>query len=247
MPRTVILQSWSKAMDTPLLSHCTASVRRWADHIGARYCMLGDALFDYAPDALRTKFAAQPVVLTDLARIHWMLDCLASGADTVIWCDADLFVARPHDFTPLETPHSLGREIWAVPKAGAPKLYRNIHNAYMAARPGDSFLPFYRDAATRLLEAVKPPVVPQFIGPKLLTALHPIAQLCVDDRVGALSPRALYDAARGGGPYLSATLNAHTAPLCAVNIARSHLGREIDGVNNDEDAALKALSVLEAG
>ena len=69
-------------------------------------------------------------------------------------------------------------------------------------RRGDSFLDFYTDTAVRLLSRNTGSVPPQFIGPKLLTALHNIAGLPVMDAAGMLSPAVVRDLVRGEGTAL---------------------------------------------
>jgi hypothetical protein len=50
--------------------------------------------------------------------------------------------------------------------------YVKVHNAFMMFRQGNHFPDFYTDAAERLLDLNQGAMPAQFIGPKLLTALH---------------------------------------------------------------------------
>ena len=198
------------------------SVQAWAGMVGAEYRFLDDALFQYLPDGLRHKLLTQKIIATDLARLFWAQAVLDSGADRVIWIDADVLVFDPSALVPADTGHAFGREVWVQGSLSRPKAYRKIHNAYMLFTRGDPVLPFYLHTATRMADKVTLPVVPQFIGPKLLTALHNIADFTVEERVGMISPMAAQDSIKGGGPALDMTLSGHSVRPCAFNLSSSY-------------------------
>jgi hypothetical protein len=232
--QTIVLQSQAPGRDAPWQRACRQSVRAWARRHGYAYRFCGDELFARLPPALRDKFRPQPVVLADLGRLLWMQEVLAEGYGRAIWCDADLVVCR--DFTPRDADHLLGREIWIQARDPGPDLQvrRQVHNAWLQFSAADSLLPFYIDRATALLERVQAPVVPQFIGPKLLTALHNILGFSIEERVGMLSPLVQRDLLAGGGPALDAFRAAHAAPPCALNLCASYVDRNSDGVCHTE-------------
>ena len=68
---------------------------------------------------------------------------------------------------------------------------------------GNAFLDFYTDTAERLLDLNRGPMPPQFIGPKLLTALHNIAICPVSECAGMLSPLVVRDLLAGKGDALA--------------------------------------------
>ena len=86
----------------------------------------------------------------------------------------------------------------------------------------DPLLPFYRRTATVLLQAHRPgPVAPQFIGPKLLTALHNIAQFNVIESAAMLPPLVARDWLRGHGDALARYRAALPAAPLAINLCGS--------------------------
>ncbi len=232
--KTVILQSHAPDAMKPWLCKCRASVEVWAAHVGADYRFLGDELFGHIPSWVREKVAPQTVIATDLARLRLMQDFLHEGYDRVLWLDADMLVFAPERLPVPEGPHAVGREVWVQQSGGGLKAYRKVHNAFLMTTRDDSFLPFYADAAERMLTRAKPPLVPQFIGPKLLTALHNMTELSIEERAGMLSPLALRDVLNGGGLALEQTLAGHKAHPAAFNLSASYMGRESDGVLNTE-------------
>jgi len=242
--KTIVYQSHALEKMVPWLRACTSSVEAWTQHISAEYRFLGDELFDLLPPVLREKYAAQPVILSDLARLRLLLGALQEGYERAVWLDADILVFAPERFVLPKTTHVVGREVWVQRQDGKLRAYRKVHNALLMTSKGDSFLPFYADAAECLLERAVPPLVPQFIGPKFLTAQHNIVGLHVCESVGMLSALALKDAVMGGGPALDLTVEGHEIPPAAFNLSASYAGKESDGICNSEadyEAAVEAL------
>ena len=163
------------------------------------------------------------VVAADLARLYWLAQVLEEGYQRVIWCDADVLVFRP--FSPPAADHGFGREVWVQAQRGRLRSYRKIHNAWLMFNAGSAVLPFYLDRAEALLRRAALPVVPQLVGPKLLTALHNLVGFEVEERAGMLSPLALRDLLAGGGEALRRTVAGHAGPLCALNLCASYEGR----------------------
>ncbi len=232
--KTIILQSHAPDALTPWLRKCLASVEAWAALVGADYRFQGDELFDHIPAWVRDKVAPQTVIATDLARLRLMQQALRESYDRALWLDADMLVFAPERLPVPKDPHAVGREVWVQHSSGGLKAYRKVHNAFLMTTRDDTFLPFYADAAERMLTRAKPPLVPQFIGPKLLTALHNMTDLHVEERAGMLSPLALRDVLTGGGAALEQTLAGHKVPPAAFNLSASYMGRKSDGVLNTE-------------
>ena len=63
--------------------------------------------------------------------------------------------------------------------------------------------------------------VPQFIGPKLLTALHNIVHFDVVENVGMLSPAVVKDLVAGQGDCLDLFNKRAPVSLAAVNLCSS--------------------------
>lgn len=227
------------------MGNCCASVSRWAGEQGFDYLLEGDVLFDRIPVALRERFAAQVVVLSDLARLYWLREVLESGYDRAIWCDADVLVFE--HFAPADSGDRFGRECWIQQDGNKLRRYRKIHNAWMQFSAGSPTLAFYLDRAQLLLERAESPVVPQFIGPKLLTAWHNIAPFSVEERVGMLSPLAMAELFGGGDRALQMLRDGHGEPLCALNLSASYENRESDGVMHDEQDYQRLVDELSCG
>jgi len=227
----LVIQSHSEPLPAAWLEACTASVRRFAGACGFEYRWLGDELFESLPASLLEKTRNQRVVATDLARLAVLQTGLDEGFEPVVWIDADVLVLDHERFRLTDSAAQFGREVWVQrERGGALKVYRRIHNAIMAFRRADPVLPFYRYAATRILERYDRPdaggssggaMVPQLIGPKLLTLLHNAIGFDVLETAGVLSPPVVADLLAGGGRALETYRRACTADVLAVNVCGS--------------------------
>ena len=234
---TVVLQSQRAERLDGWQGRCCASVQAWATQCGYAYRFEDDEVFKRIPDPLRQRFGNQVVVLSDFARLLWMQEVLGEGYARVLWIDADVLLLRA--FEPPARGDWLGREAWVQVSKGRLRSYRKVQNAWLQIGQGSSFLPFYIDRARCLLERAEPPVVPQFIGPKLLTAWHNLVPFNVEERVGMCSPvvmRDLLRAAREGIDIVSDSRaldllrSGHGAALCALNLCASYEGRDDHGI-----------------
>lgn len=230
---TIVLQSQRPDRLQGWQGRCCDSVQAWARRHGLAYRRCGDELFERVAEPLRQRFAAQPVVLSDLARLLWLQEVLDEGYRTAIWCDADVLLFRDFSLAPAPAADRVGRECWVQHTDGRLRSYRKVHNAWLQVGAGSAFLAFYIDRALALLHRARPPFVPQFLGPKLLTAWHNIVPFEVEERVGMLSPLAMQELLGRpsvAGPALAALRSGHAQPLCALNLSASCEGREVDGV-----------------
>ncbi|MEN0064890.1 MAG: hypothetical protein AAGA48_22285 [Myxococcota bacterium] len=222
----LVLQSHRLPLPAPWLRACLDSVEAWAQAQGLAYRFIDDGLFDLVPNDLMQKCVERRVVATDLARLAWLQRSLDEGVEVVMWCDADLLVVDPERLKVPDAAYSVGREIWVENQNGRPRVRRHVHNAWLSFRNGNPMLTFYRHAAERMVRAHRGPMVPQFIGPKLLTALHNLIGFPVAETVNMLSPVVLHDVVAGGGRFLSAYLDAcHEIPA-AVNLCGSLIASE---------------------
>lgn len=169
------------------IERCQNSVRAWADFHHFEYQFFDDELFGYLPSSdLLQKYNA--VVVSDLARLR-CLRALLAEYDRVIWCDADWLVMDVERFQPVQTSYAVGREVWVDrTQSGKLKAFKKVHNAYLQFDCGNTFLDFYIETAENFLQKNTGGVPNQFIGPKLLTALHNVAGLPVHEQAGMLSP-----------------------------------------------------------
>ena len=96
-----------------------------------------------------------------------------------------------------------------------------VHNAFMMYKKGNSFLDFYTDTAERLLLQNNGRIPPQFIGPKLLTAIHNVVQCPVLETAGMLSPLVVKDIANGGGAALDLFKQKSPQKILTANLCSS--------------------------
>jgi hypothetical protein len=219
--RTLVIQSHRSPLPYPWLDECLASVQGWAAGRGYDYRFLNDALFDSLPEDLRRKTREQPAIAADLARLRALSNGLSDGFATVIWCDADLLIFDPERLTPNDDSYALGREVWVQRDEERLRAHIKVHNAFMSFRAGNPFLDFYQDAAERLVRAHQGAMAPQFVGPKLLTALHNVIRCPVTETAAMVSPLVAQDLLAGGGAALALFCKRSPEPPAAFNLCAS--------------------------
>ena len=196
------------------------------------------------PAPLLDKTARQKVIATDLARLHALQHGLRQGYATVIWCDADFLIFNPVEFVLPESSYALGREVWVQTDTNNRlKAYSKVHNAFLMFRAGNNFLDFYTETAERLLSLNTGQMPPQFIGPKLLTALHNIALCPVMETAGMLSPLVIRDLIEGQGAALELFRRESPVRICAANLSSSLTEKE--GIS-DLDMGLLIEGLMES-
>jgi len=203
LKHTLVIQSHRTSLPFVWLQECIDSVQAWAANSGLDYQWLGDEIFDSLAPELIEKTQTQKVIASDLARLKAMQQALAEGYQRVIWCDADFLVFNPQQFILPDSSFALGREVW-VQEDNNQKLraYTKVHNAFMMFCRGNHFLDYYTASAEQLLRANQGRMPPQFIGPKLLTALHNMVSCPVMETAGMLSPLVIRDILKGDGKAL---------------------------------------------
>ena len=227
MRSTLVIQSHRSPLPYRWIERCLDSVRDWCAMRGYEYRFTGDELFDCLPASIAGKTQVQTVIATDLARLLTLQEALNRGYDTVVWMDADFLIFDPSRFRLPDQPYAVGREVWVQhDRHGRLKSYKKIHNAFLMFLRGNSFLDFYADTAQRLLRLNKGPVPPQFIGPKLLTALHNVARLPVLESAGMLSPMVIRDILTGEGSALDLFVQDSPQPIAAANLCVSSCDRD---------------------
>lgn len=163
---------------------------------------------------------------SDLARLLVLQDALRQGYKTVVWLDADFLIFNADKFILPDGPYALGREVWVQSgKRDKIKVYKKVHNALLVFRRANGFLDFYIETATRLLMLNSGTIAPQFIGPKLLTALHNIAVLPVMECAGMLSPLVVKDIIQGGGSALELFVAHSPQAITGANLCISSCDR----------------------
>ncbi|MCW9025353.1 MAG: hypothetical protein OQK73_11840 [Gammaproteobacteria bacterium] len=230
---TLVIQSHCSPLPYPWVERCLDSVQGWCVLNQYEYHFIGDELFDYLPDIFLDLLENQRVIASDLARLVALQDALSRGYKTVVWLDADFLIFNPEKFILPDLPYAMGREVWVQRdksiKSGKPgklKFYKKIHNALLMFCDSNSFLDFYIETAERLLSLNKGTVPSQFIGPKLLTALHNIAIFPVMETAGMLSPLVIKDILQGNGAALDLFIENSPQPVTGANLCISSCERQ---------------------
>lgn len=227
MSATLVIQSHRVPLPYAWLQRCLDSVENWARVKGYDYRFVDDQIFELLEPELAEKTHGQVVIASDLARLKSLQQGLAEGYACVIWCDADFLIFKTDDFVLPEADFALGREVWVqTGDQGKLRPYVKVHNAFLMFRQGNHFLDFYTDTAERLLHLNQGRMPPQFIGPKLLTALHNIASCPVMETAGMLSPAVMRDLLAGEGEALDLFHRKSPVALAGANLSSSLTGPE---------------------
>ena len=238
MGETLVIQSHRTPLSYIWIESCIESVRNWCLINKFEYRFIGDEIFDFILDEILEKPYIHRVIATNLARFFFLRNALGEGYSRVIWLDADFLIFHPSLFEIGETPYAVGREIWVQygnqnsNKSGKKqnekayeknklKVFKKVHNAFLMFNKGNSFLDFYLDTAERLIRLNQGQMSPQFVGPKLLTALHNVAVLPVLETTGMLSPLVAKDILRGEGPALDLFIANSPEKMLAANLCCS--------------------------
>ncbi len=224
MTETIVLESYKHPITESWLDTCMHSVKKWSEINKFDYQFIDDSIFKYVSDEILEKTIHQKIIATDLARLMLLQDYLNRGYETVIWCDVDFLIFTPEKFLLPSSSYSLGREVWVqYDKKENKKLISKIkiHNAFMMFRKNNTFLNFYTETAEKLVRLNNGSMPPQYIGPKLLTAIHNIVQCPVQETAGMLSPLVILDIAKGQGPALTLFKNKSPHEIYAANLCQS--------------------------
>jgi hypothetical protein len=228
MSNTLVLQSHCKPLPAEWMQECLNSVQNWSELNTFDYKFIGDELFEYVPDSILEKTKVQRVIATDLARLKAIKSYLVDGYETVVWCDADFLIFSPEKFLLPKDKYAVGREVWVQAveeKSKKLSAHVKVHNAFMMYRTGNTFLEFYIDTAERLLINNIGRMSPQFIGPKLLTAIHNVAHV-----------------AKGGGAALELFLKKSSETIYAANLCNSLFERKEYSANVIEKCVTTLIS-----
>lgn len=222
MPNTLVIQSHRSPLPYAWLTHCLESVRHWCERNHFEYRFLSDELYDFLPKDVSERVKDRKVIASDLARLYVLQEALSTKTETVVWLDADFLIFDPVNFVIPDESCAVGREVWVQhDKHGRMKTFKKVHNAFLMFRKGNHFLDFYTETAQRLLLKNQGGIPPQFIGPKLLTALHNVSQLPVMESAGMLSPLVIKNINQGGGEALQYFIRHSPCPIAGANLCIS--------------------------
>ncbi|MDG2243209.1 MAG: hypothetical protein P8L66_06905 [Rhodospirillaceae bacterium] len=246
--KTTVIQSYRTDDQPTWMSACLSSTETWAATNNWDYSFRGDDIFDLVPLDLREKFSTQIPLQIDIARLLWARNVLDNDTtvERVIWLDADVFVFAPEVIhIDPEVDFAVGRQIWIQSGTGDEfRTYRQVHNAILVINRSTPVLDFLIQTVLTLAGRHDGLAAPQFLGPKLLTALHNIVGFSVIDSVGMVSPLALRDLAAVDGPALTRLRSETKTPLGAVNLCSSYRDQTIDDVCCNDDLFEQATRTL---
>jgi hypothetical protein len=218
---TLVLQSY-RTHDVPFwMDACMASVRAWTRQSGWDYQFMDDAFFSLAPDWVRKRCAGNPYAVTDVCRLTWLRQKLASGHARVIWADADMLVFDPQNLViPAGIGHGFARELFLqINTDGTTTPVHGINNALMVFERGDTLLETYLDACLVHLRTLPPGPVPRTaLGPAMLAAMSRGRALNAIEGIGLFSLAVMQDIALGGGPLVAEYLRLSSVPPAAANL-----------------------------
>ena len=227
------------------INSCLGSVRAWTSLRGWDYRFFGNEIFERVPAWYRARANGCLPVMTDLGRLILVREALGSGAKTVFWIDADIFIFDPDELrVEIDAEYAFSRELWVQPSARGFKIYRNVHNAFCMFRQGNPFLDFYIHACLSVMRRVDGGVPNQIVGTKLLTAMHNIIGFPLMEQVGMASPLVLEDLSAGVGSALTRLVADSPSILRAVNLCGSLVGQKVDGVSIDDDLMARTVEHL---
>jgi hypothetical protein len=234
--RTLVLQSCSNKQRESWIQNCVHSVADWAREKKYSYRFIDDELFTVVPDWYMRKVGSRLPIAADYARLVFLQKALEEGFEQVIWLDADVLVfdqALVFEFTGT---CAFGHEVWIQERDGKLEARSNVHNAVCVFRQGCVILPFLLHTIIAMMKKVDPAhLAPQFVGPKLLSALHPLCDFALLPQVGAMSPLVVADICKGSISALNLMRFKSIISPLAVNLCASLISA---------DEAVKVMAAL---
>ena len=205
------------------VSACMKSVQKWADLHGYEYRLCGDELFNTVSPALREKLAGRTPILADLARLDWLTSVLSETDGLAVWVDADTVVLDALWQLPHDSHTFFREECWVQrDEESRWRAYVSPHNALMGFTAASPVLPFLKYLSESIIDRADAQfIAPQMIGPKLLKALHSLADFRLLPEAGALSPGLLAEWVGVHGDAMTCYERAQRRSLAMANLCSS--------------------------
>jgi len=219
--QTLVFQSYREKMPQ-WMRLCQRSVQDWTQSQGYDYRYIGDEIFSRNPPWFNQKMDNRLPIKSDLARLLYAKEALKEYS-RVVWFDIDCFIFAPTHVSLHHCPYLFGQERWIQPHKKGWKIYKNVCNAFFQFSQDNAFLDFYIDTAIRLGQNIDATcIAPQFIGPKLLSALHSAVTLPISTMVGSASPWLLTECAQNKTYLLKRIAQSIKKEPCgALNLSNS--------------------------
>lgn len=198
------------------------SVRRWAEAQRLSYQFVGDELLGMPPEWFRQKAGRYTTIITDLARLLCIRQYFSTGADRVLWIDADVVIFRPDSLRiDPDLSYAYSKEVWCWKdeKRGIKTLLK-INNAaclFRSTPAGLHHLNEYIDDCLSILEQTQKVRDHTLIGTRYLTAKG-FARLPILPGFGLLSPTVMNAILSGDNEVLARFAQQHGDPICAANL-----------------------------
>jgi len=229
------------------------SVRQWAERERFSYQFVGDELFELAPEWFRQKAGRFTTIITDLARLLCIRQCLSAGADRVLWVDADVVVFRPDSLKiNPDLAYAYAKEIWCwKDKQGGIQTSLKINNAaclFRGTAEGLAHLNEYIDDCLAIVERTPKIGDHTLIGTRRLTAMG-FARLPVLPGFGLLSPAIMNAILTGDHEVLARFTRQHAEPICAANLCNFFRSKSAadKGIADDVFAAVVSKLIETSG
>jgi hypothetical protein len=250
--RTIVVQSF-RAHDVPeWISRCLTSVRTWAALSKFQYKMMGDEFLDLVPDWYRQKAGPYITVITDLARLVLLRQCLEQGFDRAIWVDADIVVFRPFLLkVDPDLSYGYSREIWIEKECSVGLIAaQKINNSACLFRNDGSSLAHLDEyigacksivaRSTKLWDHTE-------VGTKFLTSRDREQPLPILRGFGLFSPTILQALLDSDAEVLREFFKLQGDPLCAANLCNFLRAKRKDGPGIPDETYSIVLDKLMEG
>lgn len=246
--KTAVYQSY-RTEDVPVwIERCMASVRAWTHAQGFDYAFVDDAIFERVPDWYRRKTNNSIWLNTDLGRLELAKEYLNDGYARAIWVDADILIFDPEAFQiDVTRDYAFCREIWIERTAQNDIKFKvSTNNSISVYVEGNAFLDFYVHACHNIIGHKAPPFNGLEVGTRFLSNIHRTVFVRTLKDIGLFSPLVTHDMIAGDGTVVDAYINYAGRPIRAVNLCGSHVGKDYQGVCNDEAAYDAVVDILTA-
>jgi hypothetical protein len=226
--KTIVLQSFRTVRMPAWIQSCLETVRTWAGVHGFQYRFAGDEFLLLPPEWYRRKAGQYITIVTDLARLQFVRECLLEGFDRCIWIDADVVVFAPARFCLSERlSFAFCKEVWVeLDHQGLPIYRTKVNNCVCVFdRASLPLVEGYIERCLAIMGEIPSPRDHLEVGTRHLTALHEKSPLSLIKSVGLFSPVVMSAVLLRDKKILEPFMKHHGEPLYAANLCNNFTGR----------------------